>query len=206
MKKSTLIFTKIQAEIMQIFVAKISKRFTMRGIAKLLKKDPSLIHRSIKPLIKANFLKLTEERHLMLNYLGHHQDLAHTESLRLMNFFDKKTNLVIQLYSEDILKHMKDKFFILIIFGSTVEKSNPRDIDFLAIVDNQEDVEKTERFLNSMGSRYNLKLDINVVATESIYEMANKRSEKNVLNELLDKHLIIYGAESFYRLLKNARR
>jgi len=206
MKKSTQIFTKIQTEIMEIFVANITKRFTIRGIAKLLNKDPSLIHRSIKPLIKEEFLKLTEEKHLILNYSEHHQDLAYIESLRLMNFFVKKTNLTIKLFTEDVFKSMKDEYFILIIFGSAVEKSNPGDIDFFAIVNNKENVEKTERFLDSIGSRYSLKLDINVVSTESIYEMSNNRSEKNVLNELLNKHLIIYGAESFYRLLKNARR
>ena len=206
MKKSTLVFTKLQMDIMAVFAAKITKRFTIRGIAKLLKKDPALVHRSIKPLIKEGFLTLTEERQLMLNYFEHHQDLAYVESLRLMKFLTKTANKTVKFFTEDFLKNMEDKYFILIIFGSAVEKSNPRDIDIFVIVDDIEEVEKTERFLDTVGSRYNLKLDINVVSTKSIYEMANNRSQKNVLNELLNKHLIVYGAESFYRLLKNARR
>jgi hypothetical protein len=35
--------------------------------------------------------------------------------------------------------------------------------------------------------------------------MLRKRDEKNVVNEALNKHLIFYGAEQFYKILKEER-
>lgn len=198
--------TKDQAEIMQFFVSKISKSFTMRSVALALGKDPAQIHRAIQPLLKKKLLLLTEEKRVRINYAMYHQEMAYVEHLRTETFLSQPRNRDIELFVEDVLKKIKDEYFILLLFGSVVEKEKPRDIDVLVIVDSPEKIEFTELFLDNIADRFMLKLDINVIATESVYEMATRREEVNVLNELLNKHLIMYGGESFYKLLHNARR
>ena len=44
-----------------------------------------------------------------------------------------------------------------------------------------------------------------VIGFESVYEMLAKRDEKNIMNEILNKHIILYGAELFYRLIARGR-
>jgi len=36
--------------------------------------------------------------------------------------------------------------------------------------------------------------------------MLGSRDDKNVMNELLNKHLILYGGELFFKLLKKGRK
>ena len=43
------------------------------------------------------------------------------------------------------------------------------------------------------------------VLDESVYEMLGKREQRNVLNEVLNKHILIHGAELFYRLVDRGR-
>jgi len=197
--------TKDQIKIMQVFVSKITQSFTIRGVAKTLKKDHAQIHKAIQPLIKV-LLNQTQEKRLVLNYKENSEELAYIEYLRTKEFLTTPKNKTLKFFINDVMKVIKDEYFIMILFGSVVKTNNPRDIDVFVIVDNLNKIDSTDRFLGNIASRYSLKFDINVVSVESIYEMAGHRDEKNVLNELLNKHLIIYGGENFYKLLKNARR
>lgn len=203
MDKSINMFTKDQAQIMQVFASKIAKSFSSREIARILDKDPSQINKAVKPLVNRN-LFLTDEKRLRLNYKDYHQELAYIESLRSMKFL--AYNKVIKLFVQEVLDVFKDEYLIILLFGSAVEKNKPRDYDFLFIVQNVDRIEPNERFIQNKAQNYTLNFDINVISTESVYEMASNRDEKNVFNEMLNKHLIMYGGESFYRLMKNARR
>jgi hypothetical protein len=101
------------------------------------------------------------------------------------------------------LESIKSDLFILLVFGSSVEKEG-RDIDLLFIF-NEIDLENNERIIRSTAENFTLKLDTNAVSIESAYEMLSKRDNINVLNETLNKHIILFGAENYYRILKNAR-
>lgn len=198
--------TKDQTKIMQVFVSKIAKTFSLRGVAKVLGKDPSQVHKAIQPLLKKKLIKITSEKRLTLNYKECFPELAYIEYLRTEDFLKKSTNKTLTLFIEDVLKDIKEEYFIMILFGSVVEINKPRDIDILIIVNTLDKINSTDKFLENTADKYSLKFDINVISVESVYEMAANREEKNVLNELLNKHILIYGGENFYRLLKNARR
>ena len=94
---------------------------------------------------------------------------------------------------------------ILLLFGSIIESNKPRDIDILLIVDNNDKIEFHEKFLDNITSNYNLPFETRVISFESIQEMLVKRDEKNIMNEILNKHIILFGAELFYRLIKKWR-
>lgn len=195
-------FTKTQIEIMKVFVSKINKKFSINEISGLLNKKYPLIHRSIKPLIEKNYLFKDEHDLISLNYRENHQELAFLESIRNSAWLNK--NKDSKLFFGDCLNSITTDFFILLAFGSSVEGKG-RDIDLLFIF-NEKELEKNERIIRNIAENFTLNLDINVIPVESVYEMLSRREETNVLNELMNKHIIVFGAENFYRILNNARK
>ena len=194
-------FTKTQIKIMEIFVSKINEKFSIKQISEIINKPYPLVHRSIKILIDDKFLIKDKQNFLSLNYKENCLELAYIEVLRKKEFMKK--NKTIALFEKDVLEKIKSDFFIFLVFGSSVNKTKPRDIDILFIVENN--VNQVEKILNNIASNLSLKFDINVVSVESAYEMLLKRDEANVMNETFNNHLLIFGAENYYRLLKNAR-
>jgi hypothetical protein len=195
--------TKTQLEIMKVFVSKITERFSIKQISEILKKPYPLIHRSIKSLIVEKFIIKDKQNFLSLNYKKNHSTISYVESLRKDSFLRK--NKTITLFVNDALKKIKADFFILLIFGSAVDKQKPRDVDILMIFKNSNKNREIETILNNIASNFSKDFDINVLTVESVYEMLSKRDNKNLMNETLNKHILIFGSENYYRLLENAR-
>lgn len=199
--------TKTQIKIMQLFVGNIAKAISIRQVGRDLGISYPLVHRSITPLIKTmHYLKLNQNNLVQLNYQDHHEILAYIESLRRNEILDKRHAKPIKNFLEEVLDKFDQEYFIIILFGSTVESNNPRDYDVLFIFENNKVANERERAIDVITSNHSDKFHIHSIGTESIFEMGSKRDQKNMLNELLNKHIILYGAENFYRLLKNARQ
>ncbi len=196
--------TKTQSKIVQLFVSKITGKFTINAVAKKLHMNVSLAHRAITPLITEKIIQLDEQQLLSINYQKNHSELAYAEYLRAIQFLQK--HKVIKEFTTEVLDKFDTEYFILLIFGSAVESDTPRDYDILCIFENYDKVKKREKALEIIASNHNAEFDITTISVESIQEMANKRTQKNVFNELLNKHIILYGGESFYRLLKHVRQ
>ena len=106
------------------------------------------------------------------------------------------------MFTQEVIQKFPEDFFIFLLFGSTITAKKPRDIDILFITNDTKKITTTEKTLYNRSRNYEQKIDINVISPESVYEMLAKREELNIMNELLNKHLIIYGAETFYRLIQ----
>ena len=195
--------TKTQIKIMEVFVSKINERFSINEIADKLNKPYPLIHRSIKLLLGDKFLIKDTKGFLSLNIYENHPELAFIESVRKNEFLMK--NKILYLFFNDVLKNLKKDFFILLVFGSSVENKSPRDMDILLIIEDKKDTDNIEKHIRNISSNFAVKFDINVIAIESVYEMLSKRESPNVMNESLNKHIILFGGENFYKILKNAR-
>jgi len=196
-------FTKTQAKIMEIFVSKITMKFSINEISRMLEKTYAHTHNSIISLIDEGFITRDDRNLLSLNYAKNFPELAFIESLRVKGFLAK--NKTLNLFINDILDKLAEEFFILLIFGSSVEEKTSRDIDILVIIQDNHKVGEVEKHLNNLADNFSLKFDINVISVESMREMLSKRDKINVLNETLNKHLLLFGAENYYRILKNAR-
>ena len=199
--------TKTQGKIMQFFTGRITDSFAIREVERNLQIDYSLVHRAIQPLIKGQFLKV-EKGGLMLNFRKNHSTLAYVESLRRDELLHrpKYTDLVMCLHT--FIKKFKEENFALLLFGSMVYKKDPSDFDLLLIVDNEDKIESSEAFLHNISRDYELeeKLHIVCISYEMVYDMLGSREQKNVINEVLNKHIIVHGAELFYRLLDRGRK
>ncbi len=194
---------------MQFFTGRITESFSIRQVERELGIDYSLVHRAIKPLIDEHkLLKETEHNRVMLNFREHHGALSYVEYLRKDELLNKPRNKDLAMCFETFIKKFKEESFALLLFGSIVNKSDPGDIDVLLIVDSTDKTESSEAFLHNTSRDYELdeKLHIVCISYESAYEMLGKREQKNVINEVLNKHIIIHGAELFYRLLDRGRK
>lgn len=195
--------TKTQCKIMEIFVSKINEKFSIKQISEIIKKPYPLVHRSFKSLIDNKFVIKDKQNFLSLNYKENHLEIAYVESLRKKEFL--KRNKTITLFEKDVLEKIDLDFFIFLIFGSSLKKQKPRDIDILIIIEDKNKINNMEKVLHNTASNFSLKSDINIVSVESVYEMLAKRDKANIMNETLDNHILIFGAENYYRLLKNVR-
>ncbi len=199
--------TKTQAKIMQLFVSKIAKDFSIRRVERLLRMPYALVHRAITPLIKKHhYLIINDQNLVQLNYRDHHDVFAFVEYIRRNELLKKASHRPVKELAMEILQKFGHEYFIVILFGSAVEKANPRDFDVLFIFESNEEANKKKRAIEVIASNHSAKFDIVAVGTESIFEMAAKRDQINVFNEILNKHIVLYGAENFYRLLKDARQ
>ncbi len=196
--------TKTQIEIMKIFVSKIDKRFSINEIAELLRKPYALIHRSMQDLIKDKFILADEKKLLSLNYKENPAELSFVESIRTKTSLEKEKS--VSLFIKDCLKEINEDFFIFLIFGSFAEKKKFNDLDIIIILDNQNKIKQTEKIIKNIASNFSFKMDLHTLSKESAYEMFSKREQINILNESLNKHLIVFGGENHYKILSNARK
>ncbi|MFA5797290.1 MAG: hypothetical protein WC916_04610 [Candidatus Woesearchaeota archaeon] len=194
---------KSTAKILQLFISHITESFTLREVARRLNMYVSLAHRAIRPLIDAKIVEQDKHKNLSLNYKIHHETIAFAEYLRRDHFLDKFKE--VKFFADEVIKKIEQNSFVLLVFGSSIESRKPRDIDILLIVDSTDKIAFHEKFLHNIASNYDLPFEERVVGFESVYEMLTKRDEKNVMNELLNKHIILYGAELFYRLIQRGR-
>lgn len=193
-----MIFTKTEIKVLELFVSQIIYSFTIREVSRLIKKDLKIVHTSIKKLFSKGFF-IKDKNGLRLNYKSNREDLAYIEGIRKESFFRKHDLIKIHIYN--FIRKSSSKSFILLVFGSYAagKETKKSDIDLLAILPAFN--EKLERELKSSLSASAKKFHITVIDEDGFKEMLHKRDEMNVVNETLNNHLILYGAEQYYALL-----
>ncbi len=196
---------KSTAKILQVFTGHITESFTLREVARILNMHVSLTHKAIQPLIKNKIVLHDKHKNLILNYKVHHETFTLVEYLKRDELLSKDKYKDLKLFAEEVINKIKEDNFILLVFGSIINSNKPRDIDILLIVDNADKISFHERFLHNIATDYDLPFEERVISFESVYEMLANRDEMNVINEILNKHIILYGAELFYRLIQRGR-
>lgn len=91
------------------------------------------------------------------------------------------------------------------IFGSYAKGTETRnsDLDILLIVPTKDKVNYFEAALEKMYTK--VKKDVIIVTTQEFIEMIKKSSEFNVGNEAKKYHILLYGAEQWYNLIKKVQ-
>ena len=110
----------------------------------------------------------------------------------------------IELMLKDILSYTNDYFFILTVFGSYAKnlETNKSDLDLLLIVPSKEKINSFETAIHKVYTK--VKKDAIIVTTEEFVEMI-KKNEFNVGNEAKKNHILLYGIEQWYALIKKVQ-
>jgi predicted transcriptional regulator len=194
---------KTTTKILQFFTGKMTESFTLREVGRELNMHVSLVHRSIQPLLDNKMIVKDKHELLKLNYNENQENIIFAEYLRRNDLLKK--NKELKQFTNEVINKIEEENFVLLLFGSAVNSKKPRDYDILLIIDHKDKIEFHEKFLHNIVSNYNLPFEERVISFESVYEMFAKRDELNVMNEILNKHIILYGAELFYMLVKKGR-
>ena len=120
-----------------------------------------------------------------------------TENLYIAEFQRKKELLKSEIFQNISRKIDKSKnpFLIVLVFGSSIKRLNPNDIDICVISDHETKLEEELATLS-----YNI--DLNIFTTKEFIEMISLKTD-NLGNEILKNNIILKGIESYYEILKN---
>lgn len=197
--------TKTQIAIMKIFVSKITEKASIRQISEKAGKPYPLTHKAVKALLENKLLERDAHNLLSLNYTGNHSILSYIEGIRAAEFIGN--NKTIGLFMKDIMEGIKMDYFTILLFGSYAkgEATESSDADILVILEEEDKIENVQKFMDTVSSKFSLKFDCSAISVKSTCDMLAKREQPNVMNESLNSHVLLFGAENYYRLLKNAR-
>lgn len=128
--------------------------------------------------------------------------LLSIEAKRKQEFLQKY--VWVELMLNDILRYTHDYFFILTVFGSYAKGTETKnsDIDLLLIVPSKDKVNSFEAALEKIYTK--IKKDVTIVTTQEFIEMI-KSNKFNVGNEAKKYHILLYGAEQWYSLIKKVQ-
>ena len=198
--------TKSENRLIQHFVSNITRKYSLNGAGNKIGMHQAQSYRSSRNLVKRRLIIADENGLFGLNYKENHFDLVTVEYQRTSEFLSKPRHKNLARFINEINKTLDIDNFIFLLFGSSVEKANPRDYDILLLIESVKNVDKYEKIITNLADNYpSLEVEIVVDSFNGFRQMLRKRDKKNVINEALNKHLLFYGADSFYRILSRER-
>ncbi|MFH1638120.1 MAG: nucleotidyltransferase domain-containing protein [Candidatus Woesearchaeota archaeon] len=178
----------------------LSTKPTISGVVRELNQKYFQTYRTIKQLEKLGLVNISpigKSKIIELDLSRYHPEYALIEIERSKEACkNKKLSLVLSRILE------MNKQFVCLLFGSySVGKQRANsDIDLLFVIPEEYDYGKFEKLAKSELSLYNS--DISITTEKGLLEMWSRPKQLNVGNELLKKHIVLFGAERFINLLR----
>lgn len=190
--------TKNELKVLKLLLNDLTRELNIMDVAKLLNQEYVQAYRTIKLLAKSGNILLKrvgKSQILQLNFAKSHSDYLLAEMERTNDLCKKNTlAAVVRKNIQEINKN-----FICILFGSQAVKPKPNsDIDLLFVIPKEYDFNEFEKIVRNKLVAVNA--DIVIVPENSLHEMWSNPQKLNVGNELLKKHIILYGTEHFWNL------
>lgn len=195
--------TKTQEQILAFLLSNPEEQLTIRGIAKRLGKSYTLVYNNIADLEKKDIIKKQDVppgKIITLNEFAPIHIFIDVELKRKKEFLRKYPWIEVML--EDILKSTTNLFFILLVFGSYAKgaQTTKSDLDLLVIVQGKRDIKEIEDVIRKVYTK--VKKASNFIDINDFKEMLLNPNALNIGNEARKNHIILYGIEEYYQLLK----
>lgn len=192
--------SKTELKILALLFDDLIKEYTIREISIALQRPYPQTHRSISSLFeKALISKKTQGKNsiIRLTLEEKHDEYILAEVERKKEVLKKYR--MLQLVANDLEK-IKSSQFICILFGSyAVQKAGTdSDIDLLFVIPEEYEYSPFEKEVKSIINIS--RADINITTEKGLLEMWKNPLKFNVGNEILKKHILLYGTETFLRL------
>ncbi len=189
---------KNELKVIKLLLNDFTRQWTIREIAKALHQNYFQTYMTIAGLERTRDVVITslgKSRIVQLDLERDHVNyiIAELERAEERNF-GKLSLIKKQLIN--IQEH-----YVCLLFGSQVlQQKNNSDIDLLFVISDTTNMSVFEKEVTRILSLYNC--DVNIVTEKSLFEMWSSPKKLNVGNEILKKHIILYGAEHFMKLLR----
>lgn len=195
--------TKTQEKILTFLMANQKDNLSIRNLAKKLNKSYTLVYNNLLDLEKKEFvrkLSVPPAQIVTLNEFSPVDILVAIELKRKSEFLEKNPWCKVML--KDIFNSINNTFFIFIIFGSYAKGKTTAssDLDLLVIVNKKEDIKNIEDEIRRIHTK--VKKSLITITANEFQEMIKNREELNIGNEARKNHIILYGAENYYQLLR----
>ncbi len=187
--------------ILKLFVDNKDQTFTIKKVSETLKINYRIAYQETMKLGKEELLKIEKignSNNCHFNY-RYHSKIVEIEQIRKEDLYKNKDIKLI--YNR--IKEIKSPFYSLILFGSCINKKNTKesDIDLCLITDSQEINKQVHAILTVTP----LNIDLQEFTSGEFLQMIN-RKEFNVGNEIVKNNIVLYGIESFYKLINNVKQ
>ena len=189
-------------KILSLFLSNPTKDYNIRELSLKSKLNYRLAYQEVMSLVKNKIILLEKKGTVNvcnINLSGDISLYSYIESLRSEEFQRKHTNFKVIIKE---LSKLSTSYYTIIAFGSYVKRTEQKksDIDLLFVIPKTVDVEAFEKEVAVRLKLLTYPIDINVINEDSFLEM-KKTSELNLVNEIIKNHIILFGAENYYRLL-----
>lgn len=192
--------TSTELKILQVLFDDFTRQYTIREISLRLHLPYPQVHRTVG-LLHTKKLVLKKEigksQMLSLNWERVAEEYILTELERKKAVVHKYPRLKILGYD---LERLPLTQYICLLFGSYAEgKAKPgSDIDLLFVIPETYNYTQFEGMVR--GVLTSSLVDVQITTEQGLREMWNTPGKFNVGNELLRKHVVLYGAEAFLQL------
>lgn len=193
--------TKKEMKILEIFKGNLFSKYTIREMMKALNtRSYNWTYTAIIKLKKENILKLERKGKSEICSINLDEQktiayLAFLEAVRPKNIPHEKK----------IIGFMPSDFHILIVAGSYANNTQTKesDLDLVAIIDKREERMQVLNKLQREGELMLPPLHPFVFTNKEFLEMLAEK-EENYGKEIFRKHIVITGAEFYFKLVKEA--
>lgn len=195
--------TKTQLKILSYLIDNKDRLLGIRELAKEISTVYYLVQRNIQQLKDKKIIVLNKAGKTNLISLHQQVDSAYlieAEKFKRELFYKKYPDIKVTL--KKIIEQAESCFFIFLVFGSYAKQ--PRrdsDLDLLIIVPNQRYEKIMEKVISSVARTSTIKIHETISTEKSFISMLQKR-ELNVVLEAKEKHILIYGNENYYKLIR----
>lgn len=198
------ILTKKELKMLELFRNNLFNEYTIREIMKKInKRSYNWVFNAVNKLKKIGIIKLKTkgasnicsinlDNQWTLIYLSILEKARITNKLPMRNIFE-------------LMKSIPAVYFTFIITGSYAEgKANKKsDLDVVVLLENKEDSKKVFATLKNKGELMIPSAHIYVFTKEDFLKMLLEK-EQNYGKEIYRNRIIIFGAENYYLIIKEA--
>jgi len=198
--------TKTSERILEFLLGNMTKEFSMNAISEAVGISYPLVRERILELSKVGIVNIKEinptQSLCSLNTKNNDNVsiFSYVEFLRKDKFLSRKKEL--KTITDDILGRITDNSFTMILFGSHARSGErpSSDIDILFLVSSISDESRVKNAVGTADRLTSRKIHAITMAYDDFFD-ALKKGSANLPKEVLENHIIVYGAEAFYRSL-----
>ena len=204
MLKNQWFLTKEEMKIVELFRNNLFGRYTIREIMKSIsKKSYSWVFKAVQKLKNLEIIKIDTKGYSSICSLN----IGNMLTLSYLSLLEqKKISEKLPLRNIGILvDSVPVKYFTFIITGSYAEgkETKKSDLDVVIIVENKEDAKKVFAVLKNKGELMMPKAHIYAFSKEEFLKMLLDK-EENYGKQISRNNIIIFGAENYYLIIKEA--
>jgi predicted nucleotidyltransferase len=189
------IITNLELQIASEITKDLTKARSINKLKSTLNKQYRPVYLAVQKMLKKDILK-KDSNGLIVPLFEETFIFEYAERKRASEIRSKELKIIAKK-----LENIKDSFFSAVLFGSSVNQKGS-DIDLLLIISDLGDTEEFGIKARKAFSSFLPKIDLNIINEKSCYEMLNRPNQLNVMNEILKNHLVLFGFENFYRIIK----